>query len=39
MFAIGDKVVVAGKGIAIEIGDDGMSTIDATRLRQVQDRW
>ena len=39
VFAIGDKVVVAGKGIAIEIGDDGMSTIDATRLRQVQDGW
>ena len=39
VFAIGDKVIVAGKGIAIEIGDEGMSTIDATRLRQVQDRW
>ena len=39
VFAIGDKVLAAGKSIAIETGDDGITTMDDTRLRQVQERW
>jgi Ca-activated chloride channel family protein len=39
VLAIGDKVIVAGKNIAIEIGDEGIATMEAGRLRQVQERW
>jgi hypothetical protein len=39
VFAMGNKVLAAGKNIAIETGDDGITTMDDTRLRQVQERW
>jgi Ca-activated chloride channel family protein len=39
VFAIGDKVIAAGKSVTIEIGDDGITTMDDTRLQQIQDRW
>ncbi len=38
-FAIGDKVIVAGKAIAIEIGEEGLASMDEPRLRQIQERW
>ena len=38
-FALGDKVLVAGKSIAIQIGDDGVTALDAMKLRQIQERW
>jgi Ca-activated chloride channel family protein len=38
-FALGDKVTVAGKSIAIETGDAGISSIDEATLRQMKDRW
>ena len=37
-FALGDKVIVAGKGIAIATGDDGVTTLDEAKLRQIQER-
>jgi Ca-activated chloride channel family protein len=39
VFALGDKVIVAGKSIAIEAGDDGVTTLDDAKLRQIQERW
>jgi Ca-activated chloride channel family protein len=39
VLALGDKVTVAGKSIAIEIGDDGVSSLDESKLRQIQERW
>lgn len=39
VFALGDKVKVAGKAIAIEVGDDGITSIDEPTLRQMKERW
>ena len=33
------RIVVAGKSIAIETSDDGIASIEESRLRQVQERW
>ena len=38
-FALGDRVVIAGRSMAIETGDDGMSSIDSATLRQMKERW
>jgi len=38
-FALGDKVKIAGKAIAIEVGDDGITSIDEATLRQMKERW
>lgn len=38
-FVLGDKVIVAGKSVAIETGDDGVTTLDDAKLRQIQQRW
>jgi hypothetical protein len=38
VFALGDKVIVAGKGIAVATGDDGVATVDEAKLRQIQER-
>ena len=38
-FALGDKVVVAGKGVVIETGDDGIESIDDASLQKIKDRW
>jgi len=39
IFALGDKITVAGRSIAIEISDDGVSSLDESKLRQIQERW
>ena len=38
-FALGDKVIVAGRTVALEISDEGITSIDDSALRQIQDRW
>ncbi|MEO8192349.1 MAG: VIT domain-containing protein [Gemmatimonadales bacterium] len=39
VFALGDKVVVAGDDIAIEIGTSGTETLSESELRRVQSGW
>lgn len=38
-FALGNRVRIAGKSIAIEIGDEGIATIDESTLNQMKERW
>ena len=38
-FALGDRVIVAGKSIAIEIGEDGAESMSESQLREIQSRW
>jgi hypothetical protein len=38
-FALGDKVVVVGKSVVIETGDDGLESIDDASLQKIKDRW
>ncbi len=38
-FALGNRVRIAGKSIVIEIGDDGITTIDGSALDQMKERW
>jgi Ca-activated chloride channel family protein len=39
VFAIGDKVLVSGRDVSIEIGADGMETISDAELRRIQSGW
>ena len=38
-FAVGDKVVVAGKHVAIEVSPDGVDTLDGAELRSLKEQW
>jgi Ca-activated chloride channel homolog len=38
-FAVGDKVLVTGKRIAIEITPDGADTLGAAELRSLKEQW
>ncbi|MDB4910544.1 MAG: Vault protein inter-alpha-trypsin domain protein, partial [Gemmatimonadetes bacterium] len=38
-FAVGDKVIVAGKHIAIEVGPNGVDTLGAAELRSLKEQW
>jgi Ca-activated chloride channel family protein len=39
VFALGNKVVVAGRDVAIEIGTDGAETISDSELKRLQSGW
>ena len=39
VFALGDSVTVAGKSIAIEIGETGAESISESELRDIRGRW
>ena len=39
VFALGDKVLVSGRDISIEIGPIGLETISDTELRRIQSGW
>jgi hypothetical protein len=38
-FAVGDKVLVAGKNIAIEVSLDGADTLRDAELRSLKEQW
>jgi hypothetical protein len=38
-FAVGEKVLVAGKHVAIEIGDTGAEQLGDAELRSLRERW
>jgi Ca-activated chloride channel family protein len=38
-FAIGDKVLVAGKHVAIEVSPDGAETLGDAELRSLKEQW
>jgi Ca-activated chloride channel family protein len=38
-FAVGDKVLVSGKHIAIEVGPDGADTLGDAELRSLKEQW
>lgn len=39
VFALGDKVLVSGRDVSIEIGSSGLETISDAELRRVQSGW
>jgi hypothetical protein len=39
IFALGDKVVVTGKEVAIEIGPIGAETLSDSELKRIQSGW
>ncbi|MEP7066002.1 MAG: VIT domain-containing protein [Gemmatimonadota bacterium] len=38
-FAVGDKVLVSGKHIAVEVSPDGADTLGAGELRSLKEQW
>jgi len=38
-FAVGDKVLVSGKRIAVEVSPDGADTLGAAELRSLKEQW
>jgi hypothetical protein len=38
-FAIGDRVVVAGRSIAVEISPTGVESLSESELRSLQSKW
>jgi hypothetical protein len=38
-FAVGDKVLVAGRHVAIEVSPDGVDTLDGAELRSLKEQW
>jgi hypothetical protein len=38
-FALGDRVIVAGRAVAVETGDAGASRLDARELARIEERW
>ena len=38
-FAVGDKVLVAGKHVAIEVSVAGVDTLDGAELRSLKEQW
>ena len=39
VFALGDRVVVTGRDVAIEIGPTGMDTVSDSELKRIQSGW
>lgn len=39
VFALGDKVIVSGRDIVIDVSTDGAETLSDSELRSVQSRW
>jgi Ca-activated chloride channel family protein len=39
VFSLGDKVIVTGRDIAIEIGADGAETLSDSELKRIQSGW
>ena len=39
VFALGDKVIVSGRDVRIEIGESGMETLNDTELKRIQSAW
>jgi hypothetical protein len=39
VFALGDKVIVAGRDVRIEIGEAGMETMNEAELKRIQSAW
>ena len=38
-FAVGEKVLVAGKHVSIEVSPDGVDTLGAAELRSLKEQW
>jgi Ca-activated chloride channel family protein len=38
-FAVGDKVLVTGKHVSIEVSPDGVDTLGAAELRSLKEQW
>jgi hypothetical protein len=38
-FALGDKVIVTGRDVRIEIGEAGMETLNEADLKRIQSAW
>jgi Ca-activated chloride channel family protein len=38
-FAVGDRVLVSGTHVAIEVGPDGADTLDAAELHSLKEQW
>ena len=38
-FAVGDKVLVTGKHVAIEVSDDGVEQLGDAELRSLKEQW
>jgi hypothetical protein len=39
VFALGDKVIVAGRDIAIEIGTNGTESMSGSDIKRIQSKW
>ena len=39
VFALGNKVVVAGRDVAIEVGPTGAETLSDSELKRIQSGW
>ena len=39
VFALGDKIVVTGKDVAIEIGSTGAESLSDSELKRIQSGW
>jgi hypothetical protein len=39
VLALGDEVIVSGKGIVIAVGAEGVSELDAAERRRMVDAW
>ena len=39
VFALGEKVIVTGRDVRIEIGEAGMETLNEAELRRIQSAW
>jgi hypothetical protein len=39
VFALGDKLVVAGRAISIVVGADGVESLDDNDLKRIQSQW
>jgi hypothetical protein len=37
--ALGDRVIVAGEGVAIEVGPSGVETLEGAELRRIRAAW
>lgn len=38
-FALGDRVIVAGRSIAVEISPTGVESLSESELRSLQSKW
>jgi hypothetical protein len=39
VFALGDKVIVSGRDVRIEIGESGTETLNDAELKRIQSAW